>query len=88
MQHPLRHGPTVYNGHLRGPVTLTPDAAPWQWSFFPQLVLRLRSVATGDRTPISRMRGEHSLHATAAVDQTRRNMYNSRKTIFQMLKDI
>ena len=24
--HPLRHGPTVYNGHLRGPVTLTPVA--------------------------------------------------------------
>ena len=23
MLHPLRHGPTVYNGHLRGPVTLT-----------------------------------------------------------------
>ena len=24
--HPLRHGPTVYNVHLRGPVTLTPNA--------------------------------------------------------------
>ena len=24
--HPLQHGPTVYNGHLRGPVTLTPVA--------------------------------------------------------------
>ena len=24
--HCLRHGPTVYNGHLRGPVTLTPNA--------------------------------------------------------------
>ena len=24
--HPLRHGPTVYNGHLRGPVTFTPVA--------------------------------------------------------------
>ena len=23
---PLRHGPTVYDGHLRGPVTLTPVA--------------------------------------------------------------
>ena len=23
MPHRLRHGPTVYNGHLRGPVTLT-----------------------------------------------------------------
>ena len=26
MPHPLRHGPTVYNGHLPGPVTLTPVA--------------------------------------------------------------
>ena len=26
MPHPLRHGPTVYNGHLRGPLTLTPVA--------------------------------------------------------------
>ena len=30
VQHPLRHGPTVYNGHLRGPLTLTPSV--WQWS--------------------------------------------------------
>ena len=26
MPHLLRHGPTVYNGHLRGPVTLAPVA--------------------------------------------------------------
>ena len=31
----------------------------WQWSCH-CLFLRLRSDATGDRTPISRMRGEHS----------------------------
>ena len=31
----------------------------WQWSYH-YLFLRLRSVATGDRTPISRMRGERS----------------------------
>ena len=31
----------------------------WQWSCH-YLFLRLRSVATGDRTPISRMRGERS----------------------------
>ena len=24
--HQLRHGPTLYDGHLRGPVTLTPVA--------------------------------------------------------------
>ena len=28
VSHQLRHGPTVYNGHLRGPVTLTPVAEP------------------------------------------------------------
>ena len=26
MPHLLRHGASVYNGHLRGPVTLTPIA--------------------------------------------------------------
>ena len=26
MPHQLRHGPTIYNGRLRGPVTLTPVA--------------------------------------------------------------
>ena len=31
----------------------------WQWNSH-YLFLRLRSVATGDRTPMSRMRGEHS----------------------------
>ena len=36
----------------------------WRWSCH-YLFLRLRSVATGDRTPISRMRGD--LYATAAV---------------------
>ena len=27
-----RHGPTLYNGHLRGPVTLKPVPSVWQWS--------------------------------------------------------
>ena len=53
MPHLLRHGPTDYNGHLRGPVTLRP------------VVERLAEelslpVATGDRTPISRIRGKCS----------------------------
>ena len=26
MPRPMRQGPTVYNGHLRGPMTLTPIA--------------------------------------------------------------
>ena len=34
----------------------------WQWSFH-YLFLRLRSVAAGNRTPISRMRGERSTSA-------------------------
>ena len=33
----------------------------WQWSCH-YLFLRLRSVATGNRTPISRMRGERSTY--------------------------
>ena len=58
--HPLRHQSTVYDGHLRGPVTLTPlMPSVWQWSCH-YLFSRLRSVATGDRTPISRMRRERS----------------------------
>ena len=57
--HPLRHGPTVYNGYLRGPVTLTcvVERLAVELSY---LFLRLRSVATGDRIPISSMRGERS----------------------------
>ena len=57
--HPLRHVPTIYNGHLRRPVTLTPNTSVWQWSCH-YLFLRLGSVVTRDWTPISRMRGERS----------------------------
>ena len=55
--HPPRHGPTVvisedpWHSHLLSSV--------WQWSCH-YLFLRLRSVATGDRTSISLMRGERS----------------------------
>ena len=59
MPYPLRHGPTVYNGHLRGPLTVTPNAERLAVELS-LLFLRRRSVATGDRTPISRMRGERS----------------------------
>ena len=41
--HLLWHGASVYNGHLRGPVTLTPLPSCWQWSCH-YLFLRLRSV--------------------------------------------
>ena len=59
MPQPLRDGPTVYNGHLREPVTLTcvVDRLPEELSY---LFLRQRSVATGDRIPISSMRVERS----------------------------
>ena len=56
--HPLRHWPTVYNGHLRGPVTLTPC---WAFSggavttWFYDLGLSRPGIE-----PISRMRGERS----------------------------
>ena len=48
--HLLWHGASVYNGHLPGPVTLSPGCH--------YLFLRLRSVVTWDRTPISRTQGE------------------------------
>ena len=54
--HRLRHGPTVYNGHLWGHVTLTPNAERLAMELSLP-VLRLRSDATGDPT---RMRGERS----------------------------
>ena len=53
--HLLRHGPTVYN--LRGPVTLTPVAERLAVSLSLPV---FTTVATGDRTPISGMRGERS----------------------------
>ena len=61
VSHLLWHRPTLYYGHLRGPVTSHSYLLPsvWQWSCH-YLFLRLRSVVTGDRTPISRTRGERS----------------------------
>ena len=50
MPHPLRHGPTVYNGHLRGPVTLSPVAERLAVELSLPVFLRLRFVATEDRT--------------------------------------
>ena len=46
----MLHGPTVYNGHL----TLTPVAGRHY------LFLWLKSVASRNRTPLSRTRGERS----------------------------
>mgnify|MGYP003692190915 CR=1 FL=1 len=57
--HPLRHGPTVYNGHLRGPVTLTPVperlAVELSLPVFTTNVCRDRGS-----NPISLMQGERS----------------------------
>ena len=47
----LWHGPSVYNGHLRGPVTLAPIAEFWQWSCH-YLLLRRRSFAAGKCTRV------------------------------------
>ena len=49
MPHLLWYGPTVYNGHLWGPVTLTYLQSVWQWSCH-YLFLRLRSVVNGYRS--------------------------------------
>ena len=57
MPHQLRHGPTLYN-HLWS--SLRTRDAHLLPSICHYLFLRLRRVATGDRTPISRMRGERS----------------------------
>ena len=46
MPHVLRHGPTVYNGHLRGPVTLAPVDERLVVDLSPP-VFRSRSVAQG-----------------------------------------
>ena len=46
----LWHGASVYKGHLRGPVTLNLLPSVWQWNCR-YLLLRLRSVAAGIRTP-------------------------------------
>ena len=50
VSHLLWHGPTVYNGHLRGPLTLTPIAKRWAEELVLP-VLTTWSVTTGDRTP-------------------------------------
>ena len=50
--HLLWHGTTVYKGHLRGPVTLTPIAERLAVELSLP-VLRLRSIAAGIRTPNS-----------------------------------
>ena len=50
VSHLLWHGLTVYNGHLRGPLTLTPIAKHWAEKLVLP-VLTTWSVTTGDRTP-------------------------------------
>ena len=59
MPHLLWHGPTLYNGHLRGPVTLTTVVERLAVEVSLTCFNR-QAVPTGDRTPISRMRGERS----------------------------
>ena len=57
--HLLWHGPSAYNGHLRGPGTLTPIAERLQWSCY-YLFLRIRSRLWFEH-PIFRLRGENPL---------------------------
>ena len=49
--HLLWHGTSVYNGHLRGPVTRTPIALRLAVELSLSVFLWLRSVAAGIRTP-------------------------------------
>ena len=63
----LQHGPTVYNVHLRGPVTLTSVAERLAGSCHYRFS-RLKSVATGNRTPdLPHARRTPYIYATAAV---------------------
>ena len=58
----LLHGVSVYNGHLRGPVTLTPIAQRLAVELSPLIGLYdLSSVTAGIRAPTIRMPGERSL---------------------------
>ena len=50
VSHLLWHGPIVYNGQLREPLTLTPIAKHWAEELVLP-VLKTWSVTTGDRTP-------------------------------------
>ena len=54
--HLLWHGPILHNGHLHGQETLTLVAE----RLAVELFYGLRSLQTGGRTPISRIRGERS----------------------------
>ena len=56
----LWEGSSLYNGHLLGPVTLTPVDGVLCSGAVTTCLNDLTSVATGNRTPISRMRGKHS----------------------------
>ena len=57
MPHILLHGLFIYNGNLRGPVIVAPVADRLEVEL---LLPVLTTVATGDRTPISRMLVERS----------------------------
>ena len=55
--HLLWHCFCVYNGHLRGSVTLASVPNDWNWNCH-DLCKRLRSVATAVRIPISNKKGD------------------------------
>ena len=56
----LRDGSSLYNGHLLEPVTLAPVDGVLCSGAVTTCLNDLASVATGNRTPISRMQGECS----------------------------
>ena len=62
----LWDGPNLYNGNLQGSATLK----PWQWSCH-YLFIRRRSVPTGDRTKISRLRRQTDAIPNIYSTQTR-----------------
>ena len=62
MPHPLLHGASVYNGHLRGPVTLTHVAE--------RLVVELSLLALTTLLVLSRLKFEHPSFRMRLTDYT------------------
>ena len=67
VSHPLRHGPTVNNGHLRGPVTLTPVAERLAVELSLPVFTTKVCCDQGSNPDLPQTRRTLDLYATAAV---------------------
>ena len=71
--HPVRHGPTVYNGHLRGLVTLTPIAERLAVELSLPVFTTWVCLDRGSNPDIPHARRTLYLYATAAVVMNQTN---------------